>query len=663
MASYVINHNGGGGVDYTSHTAAIAAMPGSLSAQDTYTVTDAYTYTNTDETFPLNPSATATSTNYAIFEVNDANMHTGRAGTGSGITMDDSGGQHIWHLQSDYCTVRKYELKQSTPGSSDEGIRVQADYCWINRNILWTDSSTADTDGIYFGDWDVADCFIDHNVIYGWQRGGINLQNYNLFGAKDITAHVDYCTIVNCGASGEAESGGIHAKCRDSNSTTTVYVYNTYSGGTASTYPDFNDDGAANDSGTVSYNGTHNSCSDTSLTNEFGLTTGAQESVAVNTTQFTNVTGGSEDYSLPGTGSALYGVATSRVGSEPDSRQDFSIDILGNARSTTGPGPDIGAFEYTVGGATYTKTTSLDALLSKANNLKTASLDALLQKTITLQNSFDSLLLQTLTKTASLDAALKAQGLTKTASIDSLLKATGLTKTASFDALIRKTLTKTVDFDALLKLLGLTKTTSLDAVLRQNGLTKTASLDAVLTAIAANTKTTSLDALLLKQGITKIANLDAALQKTLTKTTSLDALLQKVLTLTTSIDALLKGTLTKTASLDAVVIGAGTNLITTSLDALLKQTLQLTLSVDALLRKNSNLLTSSIDATVIKRGLLTGQLDAILRKVGITVAISIDSVLTTPDQIYAAGLEYTLNYDDIDYTLYDDKLHYTLKGE
>lgn len=70
-------------------------------------------------------------------------------------------------------------------------------------------------------------------------------------------------------------------------------------------------------------------------------TTGDVDNIAINTTNFTNVTGGSEDFALP-LGSGLIGVGTDDPGSGL-----YSDDINGETRTSTW---DIGADEYVAAG-------------------------------------------------------------------------------------------------------------------------------------------------------------------------------------------------------------------------------------------------------------------------------------------------------------------------
>lgn len=81
-------------------------------------------------------------------------------------------------------------------------------------------------------------------------------------------------------------------------------------------------------------------------------TTGSEglQSIALNTTNFTNVTAGSEDYHLP-SGSALIGVASNLY---DDANLPFQDDIDGQDRGGSGASWDIGADEYVAAGGGVT---------------------------------------------------------------------------------------------------------------------------------------------------------------------------------------------------------------------------------------------------------------------------------------------------------------------
>lgn len=107
------------------------------------------------------------------------------------------------------------------------------------------------------------------------------------------------------------------------------------------------------------YNGTISmtTCASSDSTGSLGLRT-----IAVNTTNFTAVSAGSEDFRLPGTGSALYNVGTDTSGDTAP--LNFTTDIAGESRSTW----DIGADEYVAAGGT-TLTVNVYDLLNQTEAL------------------------------------------------------------------------------------------------------------------------------------------------------------------------------------------------------------------------------------------------------------------------------------------------------
>lgn len=333
-----------------------------------------------DESLTISGIAgTPSSTAYLKITVSSGNRHSGAAGTGHARIAYSGANTAAIQVETPYTVIENLEIYRSNPGTSDEGIRVTS---WVNdvlisRCIIWADNGAADTDGIYTGNWP-ASYSVDNCIIYGWNRGGIHLQNYN--GTSSQTVNIDHCTLYDCGEL-DTDEGSIVSRASASGSSNTLNIYNTASLNAGVAGRDFFDNTT---SGTTTWTGSNNACSDTSLTS-VGLTTGAQESLTTSaTTQSSgsyfvvnSLTAGSEDLTLldDAAGNLAYGNGTDRSGSEPDARQDFSTDIAGNARSTTSPSPDIGASEYTAApsGVTGTITETLENATSTASGTVTSA--------------------------------------------------------------------------------------------------------------------------------------------------------------------------------------------------------------------------------------------------------------------------------------------------
>jgi hypothetical protein len=342
---------GASGADYTNVADAISWMQSNHNFDTdgiaTIQIVDSAEYNEniTISGISGTPSATA----YLKLTVSSGNRHSGAAGTGHARIRGSSNGSHVITCSLNYTVIEYLEIQQDSTGISDEGIRLTygVSDVVISRCIIWTDQNVSDQDGVYTGNWP-ASYSIDNCIIYGWNRGGIHLQNYN--GASSQTVNIDHCTLYDCGAL-DTDEGSIVSRATDSGSSNTLNIYNTASLDAGVAGRDFFDNTT---SGTTTWTGSNNACSDTSLTS-VGLTTGAQESLTTSaTTQSSgsyfvvnSLTAGSEDLTLldDAAGNLAYGNGVSRSGSEPDSRQDLSLDIEDNSRSAT---PDIGASEYTV---------------------------------------------------------------------------------------------------------------------------------------------------------------------------------------------------------------------------------------------------------------------------------------------------------------------------
>jgi len=280
----------------------------------------------------------------------------------------------------------------------------------------------------------------------------------------------------------------------------------------------------------------------------------------------------------------------------------FELDIasttsLVTTRDATVSAADLEAYVIDFGGAVATIiSASLDAQITKQDQLATLSVDAFLQKTLEV--------------TASLDAHLQKSGLTLSTTLDANITLLGLTLQASLDALISSQITKTVNLDAHL----------------QKVISLTTSLDAFLTLIG-GTRTVSLDALLVKLGLTEVTNLDAVLQKGLTLSTGVDAVITKEgLTTPVSLDALiiLLGK-SLTTSLDAILNKQGLT-STTNLDAVLTGIVSVITAIDAVLVKAGIQISTNLDAVIARRNTVSTQLDAVIRGTR-TLSASLDAIL------------------------------------
>lgn len=369
------------------------------SASDEYVgeIQDDEEYTATsDNVIDFSFATTPSITKHAWLTAAPGNRHTGKAGLTHARLRGASAGYHVCLVQESFTRIEYLVIQLDSTGASDEAVRITSGVynVLLSRDILWTDQTQADTDGVYMGNWS-ASVYADHLVVYGFTRAGFHPQNYSTTVAATQDWYIDYSTIVKCGAAGEPESGAIFSRTNKSDSVNNIAVYNTAGLDTASTYDDFGegDGSGGSEVGTTNWSGSHNACTDSSLTSR-GLTTGAQEGLTLtdisqssgNYFVVNETAAGSEDYTLldDAGGNLAYGNGIDRVGSEPDPRQDFSFDIAGNPHSTTSPGPDIGGSEFTASSATIT------ASHNETGDATTASMVVLSQLTASQNEAGDS---------------------------------------------------------------------------------------------------------------------------------------------------------------------------------------------------------------------------------------------------------------------------------
>lgn len=316
---------------------------------------------NYDENVTINTDGTSISS-YVWLTVASGNRHAGVANTGH-ARMYSTGTSHIITIDANWGRVEWLDIKMAAAGASDEGIRVavNTDDVLISYCIIWTDQSASDQDGINFADAPdtSSTCSMDNCIIYGWERAGIHPQYSSAIGAgAALTLDVDHCSIHDCGASGEVESGALYVRSEDAGDVVVINLHNTWGAGIAVNAPFV--DGEANTQpntpiGTVTWNGSDNGRDDTTDhiqgTDNTTAWEDATDGIAAVTKStgawivVNNITAGSEDLLLldDAAGNIMAGRGIDRQGSEPDARQDFSTDITGGTRPTTSV--DIGAHQ------------------------------------------------------------------------------------------------------------------------------------------------------------------------------------------------------------------------------------------------------------------------------------------------------------------------------
>jgi hypothetical protein len=340
----VIRTVGATGKDHTTIAAAVSWFVANhdfdVNGIAVISIEDSAEYLN--ETINITGIAgTATATAYLKLTVAPANRHAGVAGTGHARIRRTSSFTAGITAGEDFTVIEYLEIKHDNIAGFEQGIALATNTTNVtsSRNIIWTDGGVPgnNSDGVYCpAGSNVVN--VDNCIIYGWPRGGINLANS--LGTDVKVANVESCTLYD-------NDMGIRSR-QETTASNTINLYNTAAlDNTTSGFTDSHD--------TSTWTGSNNASTDTSLTT-IGVTVNAQESLtSADTTQSSgsffvvnNLTAGSEDLLLldDAAGNLAVGNGIDRVGSEPDARQDFSLDIVGNLRSTTVPGPDIGASEF-----------------------------------------------------------------------------------------------------------------------------------------------------------------------------------------------------------------------------------------------------------------------------------------------------------------------------
>jgi hypothetical protein len=353
MATVVRDIIAGGGGDYTT-IAAWETATNLNSGADIWKgeIADNSAY---DESVVFDVDGTST-TSYVWLSTASANRHAGISGTGHGrVTYTGTGNAALIASASDYLRISDLEVHRTAAGmgTGDEGIRVNdADNALLQYLILWTDETSAiNNDGVATEsafDNTAKTLSIDNCAIYGWNRAGVNTRFMDGSGALNI----DHCTIVYNGDGSLAHTAPTNytgnLQCDDAIGTVSIYNNNfaTMINLDSATW-DHNIANVPNTGGTLQ--GSHNAAeadanvedeqftTNTASSWQFDAsgTTDSTAATAFIVTDFTGIT--TFDFTpVDDANNSLLDNGTDRQGSEPDSRQDFSIDLAGETRPTTG---------------------------------------------------------------------------------------------------------------------------------------------------------------------------------------------------------------------------------------------------------------------------------------------------------------------------------------
>jgi len=153
--------------------------------------------------------------NFSWLRVASANKHSGVTGSGHARIRDTAG--HVITVLRAFTVIEGLEIVQDGTGSSDEGIRLEADDLLVSRCIVRATSQTIDQDGLYV-QASSSSVYIDNCVVYDFGRAGF-------FNNGATNTHtLDSCTIYNCG---HDNSSNAAAGVTSNQATVTINVYNT----------------------------------------------------------------------------------------------------------------------------------------------------------------------------------------------------------------------------------------------------------------------------------------------------------------------------------------------------------------------------------------------------------------------------------------------------
>lgn len=306
---------------------------------------------NFDETVTFaGGTGTPDITNHVRLEVASGVRHLGVAGAGARIDNTSADTQAIL-ISSNFVHIKDLEVTRSggSPGASDEGLRLSDGVTdvLLEKLLVHTALTAADTDGIYMGNDTDADVTILDCIIYGWTRAGIHYQNTTAAQDQTVGIRVDFASVYDCGAAGETESGGICSRANGDATVVTINIRNSAMMDTASTFDDwsaFDSKGDERSNWVCATNITSDASQSGRDLQVADVVTGALESKLI-ANVWTDAANG--DFTVVASGDAD-AAGADISGAKADSRGDYTTDIAGTSRHATTP--SIGAFEIAAAG-------------------------------------------------------------------------------------------------------------------------------------------------------------------------------------------------------------------------------------------------------------------------------------------------------------------------
>lgn len=299
-------------------------------------------------------------TSHVRLTTTSANRFAGVWDTGKARNAYTGAATAVYQIEADWVQIEWQQIYRPDSGSlgaSDEGIRLtgSCSNVLISYCLLWTDDTvTNDTDGIYIGTSGTYTLAVDNCIVVGWNRGCLHEQMTATGAGNVLTLYLDHCTFLYGGESGGGanEEAPLSIRQDDNNHTITAYncIFKAQNAG-AGTDDLYFDNGATD---TTTLTGSHN-CYDNindqtagTLTNNWSSTVAATGGVVeTDTANSVIITETTRDATFDATlqdlaNNVAIEAGTNRQGSEPDTRQDFSVAINGS-RPTTGI--DLGAIQ------------------------------------------------------------------------------------------------------------------------------------------------------------------------------------------------------------------------------------------------------------------------------------------------------------------------------